>query len=299
MGVNRLRSPITYSIAIHILFVALLMFFAAHEVAQNHPTHTTWIQLEAVPQKLAHPPKLNDDSRNRVVQTARGHETKEAAPNAFLGERTQTVDRQTVAKSRTTSVGKSAAAPRTAKTEARPKTGEKTPSPQVAQMPALNKLGLAMLPSPNTHPPGEEELARERAVPQDGVGTPQDYVKGLKESETTALSTREYVFFGYFQRIRQRLDHAWNGSLKDHLDRFYRSGRHLASEMDHTTRILVTLNSGGEVVRVQVLEESGTRDLDDAAIGAFNQAGPFPNPPRGILNSSGIVQIRWDFILRT
>ena len=42
-----------------------------------------------------------------------------------------------------------------------------------------------------------------------------------------------------------------------------------------------------------------THDLDEAAIRAFNRAGPFPNPPNGLLQETGSVDIRWDFILRT
>jgi protein TonB len=126
-----------------------------------------------------------------------------------------------------------------------------------------------------------------------------EYVKGLKESDVTALNTREYVFFGFFQRIRERLDLAWSRLLYDHLSRIARQGRMIASERDHTTRLLVVMNAEGKITRVQVLEESGTFDLDDAAVKAFNQAGPFPNPPKGLVDSSGSIEIRWDFILRT
>ena len=48
---------------------------------------------------------------------------------------------------------------------------------------------------------------------------------------------------------------------------------------------------------VQVLNDSGIRDLDDAAVEAFKEAAPFPNPPEGIVESDGTIKIRWDFIL--
>jgi protein TonB len=121
----------------------------------------------------------------------------------------------------------------------------------------------------------------------------------LKEGETTALNTQEYVFFGYYQRIRERLDRAWTGLLREQLVRIFKMGRQLASEQEHVTRLLVTMNAGGEVVRIRVIEASGTQDLDEAAIRAFNQAGPFPNPPSGMTDSLGQVEIRWDFVLRT
>jgi protein TonB len=69
--------------------------------------------------------------------------------------------------------------------------------------------------------------------------------------------------------------------------------------MEHRTKVLVVLNPSGEITKVQVVSESGTQDLDDAAVSAFNEAGPFPNPPKGIVNTSGLIEIPWEFILRT
>ena len=34
-----------------------------------------------------------------------------------------------------------------------------------------------------------------------------------------------------------------------------------------------------------------------AAIEAFKEAAPFPNPPAGIVESDGTIKIRWDFVL--
>jgi protein TonB len=48
---------------------------------------------------------------------------------------------------------------------------------------------------------------------------------------------------------------------------------------------------------VQVVSDSGVRDLDQAAVEAFQEAAPFPNPPSGIVDSDGTIKIRWDFIL--
>jgi len=48
-----------------------------------------------------------------------------------------------------------------------------------------------------------------------------------------------------------------------------------------------------------VIGDSGIQDLDDAAIEAFKAAAPFPNPPKGVVENDGTVQIRWDFVLET
>jgi protein TonB len=121
----------------------------------------------------------------------------------------------------------------------------------------------------------------------------------MAESDRTALNTSEYRYYSYFQRVRERLDRAWVPMLKDKLTSFYRAGRHLASDRDYTTKLLVVLNASGEIVRVLLLEPSGTYALDDTAIAAFNRAGPFPNPPKGMVDLNQEVRVPWDFILKT
>jgi len=73
----------------------------------------------------------------------------------------------------------------------------------------------------------------------------------------------------------------------------------LASDHDHRTRTLVVMDSKGKIIEVILLQGSGVTRLDDAAVEAFNKAGPFPNPPEGLIDEKGKVVIRWDFVLKT
>jgi TonB family protein len=239
------------------------------------------------------------------VQSELVRKAQEAAPDAFLGQQTQVADRQTVssvpmveATSRSKPRAQDQPREQTPKTQTLTKTRPKVD----VKASSLSKLGLAILPEAGAK---RELTSEERApmhVPADAMvesRVAREYVKGFKESDRTILNTKEYIFYGYFQRIRQRLDRAWEKSLRDKLEKIYHRGRSLASERDYTTRTLVTLDQTGKVVRVQILEESGTRDLDDAAVRAFNEAGPFPNPPQGLVGVGKAVEIRWDFVLRT
>jgi protein TonB len=65
------------------------------------------------------------------------------------------------------------------------------------------------------------------------------------------------------------------------------------------TRVLVTLDDGGKIRKIARISSSGVVELDEAAIESFEQAAPFPNPPKGIIEPDGLVRIRWDFILKT
>lgn len=123
-----------------------------------------------------------------------------------------------------------------------------------------------------------------------------DHLKEVKEGPQTLLSSREFVYYSYYARIKDRLRMFWEPKIKDKIRKIFMSGRHIASE-SRTTSLVITLDRGGKLVRVQVLGESGLKDLDDAAIEAFQAAAPFPNPPQGIIESDGTIKIRWDFVL--
>jgi protein TonB len=285
VGVLRIRNSFSFSVLLHALAIVIagMLLVESRQRQSATPPKYTVIELEPLPKVQSQAPT------QRVVQTLPGQLTDHAAKDSFLGEKTQTVDRQTVSKDKLTSVGKAAKA----------KTQSETPAAPVKQ--ELSQLGLQIIPKLMKQTPVDpraDRISKYQNENQEG-GVPKEYIKGLKEGETTALNTREFAFFGYFQRIRTSLDHAWNQSLKDQLTRYYYKGRSLASNADHTTQLMVTLDKIGEIKRIQILSESGTQDLDDAAVKAFNQAGPFPNPPRGILDSTGQILIRWEFILRT
>jgi TonB family protein len=278
-GVTGLKRSLSLSIFFHALLATLFLALQIANPAKDAQPKLTWIEIQPLPKRQS------DPARKQLVQTERGEQVEKAAPDAFLGERNQRVDRQTVSRSRSTVLGSS----RPAGKPAERTDPERRPVPDRAR--PLGNLGIP-LPAP----------AKAAADPSNWApsgAAPQDYIKGLKESERTALSTKEYVFYGYFQRIRERLDRAWVPILRQKLIRFYKAGRQLASEMEHTTRVVVILNGEGEITRVSVVGESGTRDLDDAAVRAFNQAGPFPNPPRGIVDGKGEIEIPWEFVLRT
>ncbi len=204
-------------------------------------------------------------------------------PKSFLGWQNQTVDRETVSKNKMTAMGS---------TPKMPKKSLNRSVNEPVKSTSISSLGLPLIPR-----------APKADLDQPNWATlgsrPEDFVDGMKESDRTALNTREYKYYGYFQRIRSRLDQAWIPILREKLLQFHRSGRKLASDMEHLTRVLVFLNETGEITRVQLVSESGISDLDAAAIGAFNQAGPFPNPPKGMIDQNREVQVPWDFILKT
>lgn len=124
-----------------------------------------------------------------------------------------------------------------------------------------------------------------------------DHLKDVQSGLQTLLSTREFVYYAYYARIKEALRQHWEPNVREKVKIIYRQGRTIASATDRVTQVLVTLNKKGELIKVEVLTQSGVEALDGAAVEAFRSAAPFPNPPKGMVESDGTVKIRWDFVL--
>ncbi|MFN3455937.1 MAG: energy transducer TonB, partial [Pseudobdellovibrio sp.] len=134
--------------------------------------------------------------------------------------------------------------------------------------------------------------------------TSTDKLEGVQQTLKTALNTKEYKYYGYYQRIKTQLNQWWQPEVKQRVSRLMTQGRTVAAASDGKTRnrvtkLIIVLNDVGTLVTVQIIEESGIRDLDETAIEAFRQAAPFPNPPRGMIENDGHIRIRWDFVVES
>lgn len=158
-------------------------------------------------------------------------------------------------------------------------------------LPSLSSLKPQMniAPQPPVQPGEEGESAEASAT--------DDYLKDVETGLQTMLSTREFVYYSYYARIKERIKQHWEPNIRDRVKMIFRQGRTIASAKDHITQVVITLNKEGELIRVEVVTPSGVEALDDAAVQAFRAAQPFPNPPKGLIEDDGTIRIRWDFVL--
>lgn len=135
-----------------------------------------------------------------------------------------------------------------------------------------------------------------------GDGSPSsasdDYLPHVDTGERTILSTREFRYFSYYNRIKDILRQFWKPSVEREVAKLWGKGRML-NENELTTRVLVLLDKTGQVQKISKIANSGISEIDEAAVQAFYQASPFPNPPHGLIDADGFVRINWDFILQT
>ncbi len=129
-----------------------------------------------------------------------------------------------------------------------------------------------------------------------GLAQSSDFLEEIPLGNVTKLNTQKFKYFGFYQRIREQLEQHWGKSLRAKVRGLLRKGRRPASGAKHLTSLHVTLNEKGKIIRVALKDSSGISEFDHAAVEAFNKAGPFPNPPRGMIQN-GLVVVEWGFVV--
>lgn len=231
------------------------------------------------------------DKSRQIVQSADQDSSERPVDTAYLSDKDRRFDRQSVART----VDKFNQGSRG--NSARPK--------KDLSLSDLSAFGK------NHDPLKEAALARNKPASasndqgtvsgdpqQRGISSTNDYVEGVPLGDLTHLNTVEYKYYGFFHRIRQKLEQFWGRSIQEKAESFIKEGRQIASEENLITAVVVTLNEAGEIIDVAIKGSSGVKELDDAAIESFNEAGPFPNPPKGLVQN-GRVQIEWGFVVNT
>jgi protein TonB len=130
-----------------------------------------------------------------------------------------------------------------------------------------------------------------------GAAANNDFVEDVALGDMTNLNTTEFKYYGFYHRIRQKLEQYWGNSIQEKAKKLYKVGRRLPASENMITAITVVLDDHGAIVDIKVDGTSGVRELDQAAIESFNKAGPFPNPPKGLL-VDGRAVIQWGFVVK-
>jgi len=132
---------------------------------------------------------------------------------------------------------------------------------------------------------------------QFGLSANNDFIEKLPLSDFSRINTDRSKFYSYFARIKASLEHTWGQSLQDKAMILYAKGSRLPASENLITDLEVSMNSIGEIISLKIKGLSGVKELDDAALEAFNRAGPFPNPPKGLVKN-GKIDIQWGFVVK-
>lgn len=119
-----------------------------------------------------------------------------------------------------------------------------------------------------------------------------DYVPGIDRGAIARLNTVESKNYGYFLRIKKQIEGFWGASIETIIRQYYLNQERRV----FMTHLEVTMNERGELLKVMIFNPSGKELLDNAAVNAFRRAGPFPNPPKDLIEN-GLVKIKWSFMV--
>lgn len=240
------------------------------------------------------------DQKRQIVQSEDPEEKREPLEDSFLSDKDRRFDRESVAKNIDT-FQKAAKGGGEAggKKQTKPKPKEEidlsdlgdtaaNPFEEAAKNYAKSKSG-----KPGKVGQKEGELNSEALV-----SSTNDYVEDVPLGDLTHLNTVEYKYYGFYHRIRQKLEQFWGRSIQEKAEQMSKNGRRLIASEEHITSLQITLNSDGKIVEIKIMGTSGVKELDDAAIESFNEAGPFPNPPQDLVVNDRVT-LEWGFIVQT
>ncbi len=304
---KKYRKPMAVFLILSLLLhIGLYIFFQLDFAKPNTITKKDVVEVEYLPAEELTPPAEDTNvvapkkkDNNQIVEQDKQLNDEKPEDSKFLSAFDQKVIKQTVAAEtgKFTNEAKGGAPDEGVKDGEKKKEleterskADKNAQREPGELPALKDLTPKFSLSPGPKGPTDEN------------GDPSktdDHIENVNTGMQTMLSTREFVYYAYYNRIKEALRQHWEPNVREKVKIIYRQGRTIASAKDRVTQVVVTLNPSGELVKVEVLTQSGVMDLDSAAVEAFRQAAPFPNPPKGMVESDGTIKIRWDFVLET
>lgn len=217
--------------------------------------------------------KVYLQTRKQIVRSQESPDQR-VEDKSFLSDKNRRFDRQTVAK----------------KVSPFNEGGGGSLKPRVKKELSLSDIGFKK--SNNLY---ESKAAQKR--PGDASST-NDHIEKVALGDHTYLNTVEYKYYGFYFRIRQKLEQFWGRSIQETAQKLINEKRLIARQHELVTALRIVLDNKGHIMAIKVLGPSGVRELDDAAIRAFNEAGPFPHPPKGLI-VKGKVTIQWGFVVKT
>ena len=257
----------------------------------------------------AKPPPARDQ---QIAETEHVDNNKLDPKAKFLSDKNQQVEKETRAKridDFRKKEGTGAKGTETAKNAFIPPTGEKSGEENGEKDAPKDELDVADGSGPSARgKSGNSGVKRDwktlslKDLSVDGDGgaaaATDDQLNGVAEGERTVLSTREFRYFSYYHRIKELLRQHWKPTVERKLLSIWSRGKNVGED-EMITKVLVLLDTKGQIQKVSRVGSSGYAELDEAAVESFQKAGPFPNPPPGLIENDGFVRIRWDFILKT
>jgi TonB family protein len=120
-----------------------------------------------------------------------------------------------------------------------------------------------------------------------------DHLEDIEHGDETALSAKKFVYAAFFNRLKRQVAQNWDPAT------VWRRRDPTGTVFGFKTRITevrVSLSRNGDLAKIVVSSPSGVVELDDEAVRAFKSAGPFPNPPEGLIEKDNQITFAFSFV---
>jgi outer membrane biosynthesis protein TonB len=141
----------------------------------------------------------------------------------------------------------------------------------------------------------EEMASASRNLGGTDVFVSDDALIGVRATgDKTMLNTRQFRYWDFFQRVRDAVKKQWHpNEVYSRRDPYWT----IYQRQNRLTVLRVSLDKEGNVEALARVRRSGLDFLDEEAVRAFSSAGPFVNPPRGLVDESGRIVFDFGFYL--
>lgn len=118
-----------------------------------------------------------------------------------------------------------------------------------------------------------------------------DHLEEVESGEENALNSKRWVYASFFNRLKRQVATHWDPQTV--WRRSDPTGQHHGFKT-RVTEVRVSLSAKGDLAKIVVTTPSGVTELDDEAVRSFRAAGPFPNPPDGLVKE-GLITFAFSF----
>ncbi len=153
-------------------------------------------------------------------------------------------------------------------------------------------------PTETTDGPNFMPIPKQGQAQEERQSTVNFSVPNLQKGEFTFLNSDFSTYASFYNRITPKIMYNWGNNIED-VAMFPHMREKLRQKLRWITRVELILNKKGDVKDVMVIHSSGSVEMDQAIKDALTTAGPYLNPPTGMIEADGLVHILGEFTVYT
>ncbi|MBI5213722.1 MAG: energy transducer TonB [Nitrospirae bacterium] len=240
-----MKKYVIYSLILHVALIALALFIAQEKKEGGAPPFYA---------RIITPDELKEGDRPGGRSLPKGVAPRKGAKKSSAARRNEEADTKGMKLPGKTGPGKSLQ--------------KESPSvrPQIPEAGGGGEQkGVERFRGHESTSPAPSKPLKEKLFDKDIIGKlAQKEKEGKKPDSAITFDTKEFQYYGYLQRLKEKIEHIWKYPSEA-------AERGLYGDL----YIRFTIKKDGKLGAVELVRTSGHKSLDDAAIKALKDAEPY------------------------